>query len=93
MKMEHVAGKKKGDIMLYALSTCVWCKKTKAFLSELGIEYSYVFVDLLNEVEKKEVMEVVAVWNPECSFPTVVINNESCVVGFRPDEIKEKLAK
>ena len=91
--MEHVAGKKKGDIVLYALSTCVWCKKTKAFLSELGVEYSYVFVDLLNEAEKAEVMEVVAVWNPECSFPTVVIKNESCVVGFRPDEIKEKLGK
>ena len=93
MKMEHVAGKKKGDIVLYALSTCVWCKKTKEFLSGLGVEYSYVFVDLLTAEEKEEVMEVVAVWNPECSFPTIVINNAKCVVGFRPEEIKENLGK
>jgi len=29
MAMTHVDGKNKGKIMLYALSTCVWCKKTK----------------------------------------------------------------
>jgi len=33
--------------MLYALSTCVWCKKTKELLASLGVDHSYVFVDLL----------------------------------------------
>ena len=27
--LEHVEGANRGDITLYALSTCVWCKKTR----------------------------------------------------------------
>ena len=32
MALEHVAGKNVGDIKVYALSTCPWCKKPKALL-------------------------------------------------------------
>ena len=92
MKLEYVAGKKKGEIVLYALSTCGWCKKTRALLNELGIEYSYIYVDLLEEAEKSEAVRAIEKWNPDCSFPTIVINGKSCIVGFRPEEIK-KLAE
>lgn len=27
MKLEHVDGENKGNIILFALSTCGWCKK------------------------------------------------------------------
>ncbi len=27
MSMQHVEGENKGDVVLYALSTCGWCKK------------------------------------------------------------------
>jgi glutaredoxin len=91
MNVECVAGKKKADIVLYALSTCVWCKKTKQFLNDLGLAYSFVFVDLLPETEKESVVKDIEKWNPNCSFPTMVINGASCIVGYKPDEIKEKL--
>lgn len=91
MKFEHVKGKNKGKILLYALSTCVWCKKTKEFLNKLGVEYSYIFVDLLDGQEKDDTMEDVKKWNPRCSFPTLVINDKNCIVGFKEDEIKEAL--
>ena len=32
MALQHVAGKNKGHIVLYALSTCPWCGKTKKLL-------------------------------------------------------------
>lgn len=91
MKFEHVKGKNKGKIRLYALSTCVWCKKTKELLNKLGVEYSYIFVDLLDGPEKDDTMEDVKKWNPRCSFPTLVINDKDCIVGFKEDEIKEAL--
>ncbi|MFQ5905703.1 MAG: glutaredoxin family protein [bacterium] len=47
MGVEHVEGKKKGDVLLYALSTCGWCRKTKRLLEKLRVEYDYVYVDLL----------------------------------------------
>ena len=39
--MEHIKGKNKGDVMLYTLSTCIWCKKTKALFKELGVDFKY----------------------------------------------------
>jgi len=34
MKIEQVEGENKGKILLYSLSTCGWCNKTKERLSE-----------------------------------------------------------
>ena len=91
MKIEKVKGKNKGKIMLYALSTCVWCKKTKKFLDVLGVEYNYVYVDQLEEDDRNKTIEEIEKWNPRCSFPTLVFNDEKCVVGYKEDEIKEAL--
>ena len=55
MKTQKVAGKKKNDVLLFALSTCVWCKKTKKLLTDLGVEYSFVDVDLCTGEERNEV--------------------------------------
>ena len=91
MRIEHIKGKNKGKILLYALSTCGWCKKTKDYLSKLDVEYSYIFVDQVNEKEKDKVMDDVRNWNPRCSFPSTVINDKKCIVGYKEDEIKEAL--
>lgn len=88
MKTQKVPGKDAGAIMLYALSTCGWCNKTKALLNELGVAYDYVEVDLLKKSEKKDALDIVKNYNPACSFPTLVINNK-CIVGFKEAEIRE----
>jgi len=90
MDMKHVKGKNKGNIMMYALSTCGWCKKTKRLLNEMGVEYDYTDVDLLEGEEKTRVMEELERWNPRRSFPTLVINNE-CIVGYQEEKIKEAI--
>ena len=91
MKIEHVEGENKGKILLYALSTCGWCKKTKEFLNKLGVEYSYVFVDLVDDSERDKIIAEVRKHNPRNSYPTVVINDKKCIVGYKTDEIKEAL--
>jgi glutaredoxin-like protein NrdH len=91
MTLEHVPGKKVGDIKIYALSTCPWCKKTKGLLNGLGIEYYFIDVDLLEGKDRDQAMAAVHKWNPSGSFPTIVINNERCIVGFKELEIREAL--
>lgn len=91
MDIKHVEGEKKGKLMLYAISTCVWCKKTKRLLNDLKVDYHFVDVDLLSEKDKEKAEEEVKKWNPLCSFPTLVINNEECVVGFDEEEIRSKV--
>ena len=93
IKVEHVKGKDKGKLMLYALSTCGWCHKTKELLKDLGVEYYYIFVDQLEDSDKEKQMREVSKYNPHRSFPTHIINNDKCIVGFKEDEIKEVLGK
>ncbi len=91
MKIEHVNGRNKGKIMLYALSTCGWCKKTKEYLKKIGVEYSFVYVDLLDGKDKDEAIKEVGKWNPRRSFPTIVINDKISISGYKEDEIKKAL--
>ena len=90
MNFEHVAGKDKGKIRLFALSTCIWCKKTREFLSSMGVAFDYIYVDLLNGEERAEAVAEVKKYNPSTSFPTLVIGEKS-IVGLKEKEIKEAL--
>jgi glutaredoxin-like protein NrdH len=91
MIMQHVEGQDKGNLVLFALSTCGWCKKTRELIEDLDANYDYVYVDLLQGKEREEVVEMVKKWNPQVSFPTLVINDEKCIIGFKEEEIKEVL--
>ncbi|VVB70070.1 Glutaredoxin [uncultured archaeon] len=90
MNFEHVAGKDKGKITLYALSTCIWCKKTKELLAALGVSFDYIYVDLLKGEDRNQAIAEIKRYNPGLSFPTLVIG-EKGIVGFREKEIKEAL--
>ncbi len=89
--LTRVDGKNKGKIILYALSTCVWCKKTRSLLDELGVEYHYVYVDQLAADETKFTKEEMKKWNPQGSFPTIVINDAACIVGFDENRIMKEI--
>ncbi len=91
MNVTHVDGKDAGKVMLYTLSTCVWCKKTKALLKELGVAYDYIDVDLLSGSEQESVVKEIKKFNPDCNFPTMAINDKKCIVGYKEDEIREAL--
>jgi glutaredoxin-like protein NrdH len=93
MTVVHVPGRKSGHIMLYALSTCGWCRKTKKLLDDLGVEYDYEYVDQLQGDEKDEAIRKVTKWNPSCSFPTLVLDDKKCIIGYQENEIREALRK
>ncbi|MEG2203096.1 MAG: glutaredoxin domain-containing protein, partial [Christensenellaceae bacterium] len=40
-----------GDVRLYTLSTCGWCKKTKSFLESHDVSYAYIDMDMLFDDE------------------------------------------
>ena len=77
--------------MLYALSTCGWCARTKDLLRELGVDFDYLYVDLLEDHEQHTVLNEIEKWNPKGSFPTLVIRDKKSIVGFREEEIREAL--
>ena len=90
MAVEHVSGRKVGDLMLYALSTCQWCNKTKELLRELGVDFHFVYVDLLEGEEQDKALTELERWNPRGSFPTLVISNVRCIIGYQEGQIREE---
>ncbi|HET6486897.1 MAG TPA: glutaredoxin family protein [Spirochaetia bacterium] len=91
MTFEHVDGSDKGRIVLYALSTCMWCRMAKNLLKDLGVGFEYLDVDTLQAEEKETVKKEIRRWNPSGSYPTIVINDKECVSGFDETEIREKI--
>jgi glutaredoxin-like protein NrdH len=87
--IEHVNGRNVGYVLLYALSTCQWCNKTKQLLKDMGIEFDYVYVDLLEGKAQSEMLDAMEKWNPRGSFPTLVIGNKQCIIGYQESRIRE----
>jgi len=91
MQLHRVEGSDCGSLRLYTLSTCIWCKKTKALLQEMNVSYDYVEVDLLEGEERESALEDLKRFNPGCSFPSLVVNNSKCIVGYDENKIREAL--
>ena len=48
----HIVGEHaEHTVMLYALSTCIWCRKTRQLLEDEKVTYDYLYVDLLEGEE------------------------------------------
>jgi len=87
-----VQGSNSGNkVIFYGLSTCIWCRKTRRFLEDEDVAFDYVYVDLLRGQEREEAKEQVRRWNPSISFPTIVIDDDRSVTGYKPDKLKEEL--
>jgi glutaredoxin len=87
----HISGIDRGKVVMYGLSTCVWCKRTRMLLTDLGVDFDYIYVDKLEGKEEGQAVEEIRHFNPSISFPTTIINGQRAIVGFREKEIREAL--
>jgi glutaredoxin-like protein NrdH len=92
MQFSKVSGKKNDHkVTLFALSTCVWCKMTKQYLNDNGVEYEFVDVDLLDDKDKSKVHETILSKGGELAYPTTIVDDKTVINGFRKDKLKEVL--
>jgi len=77
-------------VKMYTLSTCGHCKAAKKFMADLGVEFEFTDVDLLEGMDKVKAVNALRKINPSCSFPTIIIG-EKVIVGNKNQEIKETL--
>jgi glutaredoxin len=92
MQFLRVKGEKSHHkVVVYALSTCVWCKMTKQFLKDNEVEYEYVDVDLSTEEDKQKIRREIQNKGGSLSYPTTIIDDKIVVTGFRKDLLKEAL--
>jgi glutaredoxin len=92
MKKVKVEGKNKQHaVLVYALSTCAWCKMTKKHLKENGIEYEYIDVDLASDDDHEKIRKHIISKGGEPIYPTIIVDDKIVITGFRKDKIKEAL--
>jgi len=81
----------KGDIKVFALSTCAFCKKALNFLRKNSITFSYIYIDNLDpEVKQNVKNDLIKKYNKELGFPFLVLNDTTVIVGFVEKEYKKK---
>jgi glutaredoxin-like protein NrdH len=91
MNFQHVVGNERERIVMYALSTCMWCQMTKSLLQQLNVAYDYVDVDLLKGGEKDQAKAAIRRWNPTGNYPTIVIDDRECLAGYDEEKIRARL--
>jgi len=88
----HIEGTH-GDVkvLLYALSTCIWCRKARQLLEDESVTFDCVYVDLLDPDERKASRKHIRQFSDRTSFPAIIFDDSDCIVGYKPEKIKERL--
>ncbi|MBD3350476.1 MAG: glutaredoxin [Candidatus Lokiarchaeota archaeon] len=80
------------DIVVYALSTCGFCRRGLAFLRENNIPFNFVYVDKLPfDLKMKIKNDLKEKFGKRVVFPYLVYDDKDLLVGFTKDEWKAKL--
>lgn len=92
MTLVKVPGKnKKHRVLMYALSTCGWCKRAKKLLKDNEIEYEYIDVDLCPIEEVRRIKEDILNRGDIITYPTIIVDDKVLISGFREDKLKKVL--
>ncbi len=83
-----------GDLTLYALSTCGFCKQAMGFLKSNSIRFKYIFVDELEPDTKYRLKEdLEKKYRLHVSYPFLTIDDERSIVGFFKSEWEMKFSQ
>ncbi len=92
MQPTKVPGKNnKHKVLMYALSTCGWCKLAKHFLKDNSVEYEYVDVDLCSIEDKQKIRQDIQSRGGILAYPTMIIDNKILLTGAPQYRLKEVL--
>ena len=92
MKIVKVNGRKRRHkVVMYAISTCAWCKHTKQFLKDNNIEFEYVDVDLCDDGDQEKIEKEITKRGGRLSYPTLIVDEKILITGYKPDKISEAL--
>jgi len=79
-------------VTIYALSTCLWCKKTKKYFEDKKIPFTAVDYDKQDDARQEEMMKEMKTAGCTGTFPFTRIGG-ACVQGYDPQEFDNLLEK
>ena len=92
MRVVKVPGKNNNHrVLMYAISTCGWCKRAKRLLRDHDVEYEYVDVDLNDREDREKIRGDVLRRGGRLSYPTIIVDDRILITGYNEDKIREVL--
>lgn len=80
------------DLVVYALSTCGFCRRGLAFLRDHNIPFRFIYVDKLDYDLKQSIkLELKNKFGKSVAFPFLVIDDKDTLVGFIEEQWRETL--
>ena len=76
---------------MYAINTCVWCKKSKGFLADNNIEYEFLDVDKCSKEEREKIRSDILSRGGHLSYPAIIVDNKTLINGFQEEKLREVL--
>lgn len=77
-------------IIIYSLSTCLWCKKTKKYFEDRKIQFEVLEYDKQDEARQAAMMAEMRAAGYTGSFPFIKIGKH-CTQGYDPQEFETLL--
>lgn len=81
----------KHHVLMYAISTCGWCKRAKKFLKDNNVKFEYIDIDLCSNEEKQKIREDIQTRGGQLVYPTLIIDNKTLLNGAPQDKLREVL--
>jgi glutaredoxin-like protein NrdH len=78
-------------VLMYALSTCMWCHRTKDWLQHHAVAYEYIDVDLQDRLTKHAIIQDILARGGHLTYPTIIIDDTRLIQGFHPENLTEAL--
>jgi glutaredoxin len=92
MTIVKVSGNnRKHKVLVYALSSCGWCKLTKKFLKENDIAFEYIDVDLISIEEVRKIKQDILNRGEIISYPKIIVDDEIMISGFQEEKLRRIL--
>jgi glutaredoxin len=88
---EEVEGKNdKQLVSIFTLSTCMWCKKCKAYLKDRNVKYKYIDVDSITADQKSRILQFLREnYKPDRIAYPFLVCDDKFVVGYDPNKYEE----
>ncbi|MHA1973964.1 MAG: glutaredoxin family protein [Candidatus Hodarchaeales archaeon] len=84
--------KQKHKVFMFAISTCMWCKRGKKWLEERGYTYQYLDIDKIPVERKNELKKnIKKVFGVRARFPFLVVDDTKWNSGYNPKEWEDLL--
>jgi len=89
----HQEGTKRDhSVVVYALSTCGFCRRALGFLKNNDVDFRYVYIDNLpSEVKQTVKQELRERYRIKELFPTLILDEDKAITGFDREEWQRQL--